>query len=96
MKTYIHCREVKAFRIKKIIEARSYDDYGQLIVHHLLVPYDQCELTVIAPAKYMENHHPEKGGWFLRHPDGLYSFYTDDQFNGCYKLCNAENHDENL
>ena len=69
MKTYRYCREVKAFRIKEILEATAYDSYGQPIRYQVLVPEDHCCNAILVDDKYMHLYRPEKGGWYI-HGDG--------------------------
>ena len=88
MKTYRYCQEVKAFRIKRIIAAVSYTHHGYPETKYVLIPYDDLETAILVDGKYMDEHCPAEGGWYMHHSDGP-TYCRHDDFDKHYECCNG-------
>ena len=88
MKTYRYCREVKAFRIKKIIAAVYYTHHGYPETKYVLIPYDDLETAILVDGKYMDEYCPDEGGWYIKKEDGA-AHIRHEVFSKKYECCDG-------
>ena len=88
MKTYRYCREVKAFRIKKIIAAIYYTHHGYPETKYVLIPYDDLETAILVDGKYMDEYCPDEGGWYIHTTDGP-THIPHEVFSKKYECCDG-------